>query len=122
LAGCPSVDLGDTPSDIGVCNPPGGLAYFDAQIWPHYLHEQGTPKDCAQSSMCHLNANGLELDPSVADTANYRAAQQYLDCGDPSASWLLTYPLAGIDPHKGGDLFTTSDPEYQVFLGWFAQK
>ena len=29
FAGCPTVDLGDTPSDIGQCNPPGGEDYSD---------------------------------------------------------------------------------------------
>ena len=37
----------------------------------------------------------------------------------PIASQLLTKPLAGIDGHGGGDLFTTSDPQYTVFINWF---
>ncbi|HUJ57356.1 MAG TPA: hypothetical protein VLX92_02650 [Kofleriaceae bacterium] len=119
LGGCPTVDLGDDPPDIGLCNPNGGLDYFHAQMWPNYLHPQGSPADCAQSSQCHLVAHGLELDPTMPDDVNYRAAQAYLNCGSPAASQLLTYPLAGVDPHGGGDLFTTSDPQYMIFLNWF---
>jgi hypothetical protein len=33
----------------------------------------------------------------------------------------LTRPLAGIDGHGGGDLFTTGSTEYTTFLGWFDQ-
>jgi hypothetical protein len=120
LAGCPTVDLGDTPPDIGACNPMGGQAYFMNMIWPSYLHPSGA-KDCAQSAGCHLMAHGLALDPTppVDYAANFRIAQQYLNCGTPAASPLLTKPLAGVDGHGGGDLFTMTDPQYQLFLDWF---
>jgi hypothetical protein len=32
----------------------------------------------------------------------------------------LTKPLAGIDQHGGGDIFSSaSDPAVQIFLDWF---
>jgi hypothetical protein len=121
LAGCPTVDLGDTPPDIGVCTPAKGMDYFVSDIWPTYLHAPGA-KDCAQSSGCHLKAHGLALDPTppIDFTANYRVTQQYINCGTPTASELLTRPLAGIDGHGGGDLFADlNDPAVVVFLNWF---
>ena len=120
LAGCPTVDLGDTPPDIGLCTPAKGMDYFVNNIWPMYLHPSGA-KDCAQSAGCHAMAHGLALTVSPPDfVANYRVAQQYLNCGTPTASELLTKPLAGIDGHGGGDLFAdTNDPAVQVFLNWF---
>lgn len=120
LAGCPTVDLGDTPPDIGACNPNGGLTYFTNTLWPQYLHPAGA-KDCAQSAGCHLNAHGLTLSTAqpIDYAGNMKIAAEYLNCGTPEASELLTKPLAGVDGHGGGDLFTTSDPEYQVFLAWF---
>ena len=67
-------------------------------------------------------AHGLALqttDP-IDYVANYRVTQQYLNCGTPTASQLLTKPLAGIDGHGGGDLFADlNDPAVVVFLNWF---
>jgi hypothetical protein len=116
------VDLGDTPPDIGACNPAGGIDYFVSTIEPTYLKISDTTNGCARSSMCHDGAHGLTLTlhPSVDDEANYRVAQQYINCGQPMASELLTKPLKGQDFHTGGDLFQdTSDPAVQAFLGWF---
>jgi hypothetical protein len=131
LAGCPTVDLGETPADIGVCNPNGGIAYFQSMIWPSYLHNPAMTCgsshtmscDCARSG-CHLapgGAGGLGFGTNVpADFAlDYQAAQQELDCTMPEASKLLTRPLAGVDPHGGQDIFAMSDPQYQLFLNWF---
>jgi hypothetical protein len=120
LAGCPTVDLGDPPADIGQCNPAMGLPYFMTQIQPSYLKIGDATNGCAQSSFCHAEAHGLALDPTGMDVqANYRVSQGYLNCGDAMASPFLTRPLAGIDGHGGGDLFTTSDPQYMIFLNWF---
>ncbi len=120
LAGCPTVDLGDTPPDIGACNPNGGIDYFTNMLWPQFLHPSG-PKDCAQSAGCHLKAHGLTLDPGppVDYAANLKIVQQYLNCGTPTASELLTKPLAGVDGHGGGDLIQPGDAEYTVFINWF---
>lgn len=121
LGGCPTVDLGDQPAGINVCTPPGGIAYFTAQIEPTYFALADTTNGCARSSQCHDMAHGLTLqrDPPD-DAANFRISQQYLNCGDPGASPLLTKPLAGIDGHGGGDLFASGSTQYNVFFGWFA--
>jgi hypothetical protein len=125
LSGCPSVDLGDTPSDIGACQPNGGAAYFAQTIWPSYLAIPA-PLDPTHTCLdmgCHGNGSvsgGLGFDtahPGSID--NYHVAQVALDCQVPKASWLLTKPLAGIDAHRGGDLFRTTDPQYATFLAWF---
>jgi hypothetical protein len=122
LCGCPTVDLGDTPPDIGLCNPAGGIDYFVSTIEPQYLKVGDTTNGCARSTQCHDGNHGLALkvSPSVDDMANYRVTQLYINCGQPQASQLLTKPLKGVDFHVGGDLFQdTSDPAVQAFLGWF---
>lgn len=121
LAGCPTVDLGDTPAEISGCNPMKGMAYFVSDIEPKFfkLSDAG---GCARNGACHDEAHGLTLDRSapVDDAANYRVTQLYLNCGSPMASQLLTKPLAGLDGHGGGDLFASqSDPAVQTFLMWF---
>ena len=122
LAGCPTVDLGDTPADIGLCNPSKGLAYFISDIEPKYFKLPDTTNGCAQSSACHELEHGLALERTapVDDQANYRITQGYLNCGQPMASELLTKPLAGVDGHGGGDIFASvSDPAVVDFLAWF---
>ena len=118
LTGCPTVDLGDTPTEIGLCNPAGGLPYFQDQIWPKYINN--STKSCAQA-MCHVNGgNGLDYVGTLDYPAFYRRTQIYLNCGMPEASQLLTKPLAGIDPHGGADIFASeSDPAVVIFLDWF---
>lgn len=119
LAGCPTVELGDTPTEIGLCNPAGGVAYFEQQIWPNIVTRSFGGRTCAQAG-CHIaGGNGLDY-PAVVDYPSaYRRTQLYLNCGTPAASLFLTKPLAGIDPHGGGDLFPNGDPSVQVFLDWF---
>jgi hypothetical protein len=123
LAGCPTVDLGEEPPDIGACIPNGGMDYFQNTIWPVVLHPADATKDCAKSG-CHQapgGAGGLGFSTNVpADfVEDYQAAQHELNCTTPTASLLLTKPLAGVDGHGGGDIFTMSDPQYQAFLNWF---
>jgi hypothetical protein len=120
LAGCPTVDLGDTPTDIGLCNPAGGASYFQDQIWPSFVVRTDPDRSCAKSG-CHVaGGNGLDFPIPVDYPAAYRRTQIYLNCGTPEASLFLTKPLAGIDPHGGGDLFpNTSDAAVQIFLAWF---
>jgi hypothetical protein len=124
LSGCPTVDLGDTPSDIGLCNPAKGIAYFQSDIEPKYF-KLGTGVGCTKNgTACHNGAHGLTLtdatDP-MATMANYRVSQNplYMNCGQPGASELLTKPLAGVDGHGGGDIYQPGDPEVQTFLAWF---
>src|ERR1043165_9789379 len=59
FAGCPTVDLGDTPSDIGQCNPPGGEDYFETMIWPNYLNANSPA--CTSAGGCHNEAGGNAL-------------------------------------------------------------
>jgi hypothetical protein len=128
LAGCPTVDLGDNPTEIGLCNPAGGAQYFQDRIWPSYVQRPNAMQTCAQVS-CHVTGgNGLDFPcpqmgactvPLDYGTA-YKRTQLYLNCGTPAASLFLTKPLAGVDPHQGGDIFPSmSDPSVQVFLDWF---
>jgi hypothetical protein len=122
LSGCPTVDLGDTPSDIGLCNPPGGQVYFQDKVWPEFVRPTDTAKGCTRATGCHGEAGGNTLSfktMPVDNVFNYRQTQIYLNCGTPTASELLTKPLAGVDPHGGSDLVSTSDPAYQVFIDWF---
>lgn len=122
LAGCPTVDLGDTPTDIGLCNPPGGIDYFTNVIWPMYVRPTDATKGCTRTGGCHNEAGGNALNFKTQPPDfpfNYRQAQVFLNCGTPSASQMLTKPLGGMEPHGGGDLITTSDPAYQAFLDWF---
>lgn len=120
LAGCPTVDLGDTPTEIGLCNPAGGLAYFQDQIWPNVITRSNAATSCAKAA-CHVGGgNGLELPMPVDYPAAYKRTQVYLNCGTPDSSLFLTKPLAGIDPHGGGDIFPDmNDPAVKVFLAWF---
>lgn len=121
LAGCPTVDLGDTPTEIGLCNPSGGEQYFQDQIWPQYVVRNNAPNQCNQAKGCHVaGGNGLDFPDPVDYPTAYKRVQLYLNCGTPSASPFLTKPLAGIDAHGGGDIFASlSDPAVQVFLDWF---
>jgi hypothetical protein len=122
LAGCPVVDLGDTPPDIGACNPSKGIAFFISDIEPKFLKLPDAATGCARGSQCHDQSHGLTLDRTVPydDAVNYKVTQGYLNCGQPMASQLLTKPLAGIDGHGGGDIFpNASDPAVATFLMWF---
>ncbi|MBA3392208.1 MAG: hypothetical protein H0T89_06170 [Deltaproteobacteria bacterium] len=126
LGGCPTVDLGDTPTDIGLCNPAGGIEYFEAMIWPEFVRPADTMKGCTRTGGCHDEAGGnaLGFRTQPVDFAfNYRQAQVFLNCGTPEASQLLTKPRAGLDAHGGGDLFVAGnaadDAAVASFLAWF---
>jgi hypothetical protein len=120
LCGCPTVDLGDDPPSVGSCNPAGGMDYFFEQIVPSYLKLADRTTGCGRTSMCHDRAHGAAFDvDNPMATANYNLAKNYLNCGSPRQSPLLTKPLAGEDGHGGGDLVTNGSSEMTVFLGWF---
>lgn len=121
LAGCPAVDLGDTPTEIGLCNPAEGVQYFQDQIWPNYVIRNGGATSCANPGSCHVaGGNGLDFPMPVDYPTAYKRSQIYLNCGTPDASPFLTKPLAGIDAHGGGDIFPDmNDPAVQIFLAWF---
>jgi hypothetical protein len=120
LCGCPTVDLGDDPPDVGLCNPSGGLPYFQNEIVPKYLKLSDKTAGCGRSSACHDRAHGLAFDLlNPTSTQNYRLTQNYLHCGSPMQSDLLTKPLAGLVGHGGGDLVQPGSTEENVFLMWF---
>lgn len=122
LAACPTIDLGEDPSNPAVCRP--DPQYFREVIWPQYLAPADTSKSCVNATGCHSQSTGrsaLRLDASMSPDLdrNYQIAIRFLNCGTPSASPLLTKPLAGQDSHGGGDVFTSSDPAVATFEGWF---
>jgi hypothetical protein len=122
-AACPTVNLGPAPIDIGECNPMGGVDYFNNQIWPNYIVSNGSRSCIDTSAGCHAENGGNIMSFNTADPmdiANYKAAQEQLNCATPEASPFLTRPLASEDPHGGGDLFTSNTaPPVEVFLAWF---
>jgi hypothetical protein len=125
-AGCPTVDLGDTPDEINTCNPAGGRDYFVSDIYPTYVKgdDPGNPKSCTQNRGCHADGDGnrpnFRIQAQRDDDFNFRQAQQFLECGNEETSLLLTKPLAGIEGHGGMDIFQNiSEPEVQTFLDWF---
>jgi len=122
LAGCPTVDLGDTPPDPGVCRPDPGT--FRDVIWPEVLAPSGADS-CVGQSGCHALETGrsaLRLeDPTSDPTAhdrNYNVVTRFLNCGSPDASSLVTKPLSGVDPHGGGDLFDPGDDPVVTLITW----
>jgi hypothetical protein len=122
LVACPTVDLGASPPDIGLCNPTKGEPYFESDVWPNYLNLSPATKQCTASG-CH-DQNGqsaLRFQTNPVDLpTNYKAAQVYLNCDTPESSELLIKPLAGVEPHGGGDIFASdSDPAVVTFLAWF---
>ena len=123
LAGCPTVDLGDTPPDVGQCLP--DATYFQNVIWPQYIAPADQSKSCVGRSGCHDSSNGssalrLSTATPIDYSSNYQIVTRFLDCGTPSNSELLTKPLAGVDNHGGGDIFVNnSDPAVVAFLAWF---
>ncbi|HEY1554886.1 MAG TPA: hypothetical protein VGF94_08635 [Kofleriaceae bacterium] len=123
LGGCPTVSLGETPPDIGLCEPAGGLDYFNTVMWPSYLTAQSTLQNhtCVDGG-CHGHdsfSGGFGLDETnPLSPGNYRAAQGELLCSAPDQSKLLIKPF-GLTGHGGNALFRMSDPQYQDFLDWF---
>ena len=127
LAGCPTVDLGDSPVVPGSCRP--DPAYYEETIWPQMIAPGAAAQSCVSEAGCHQRSNGrsaLRLitgEPLAASDhrANYDVVTRFLNCGSPEASSLLTKPLSGVDPHGGGDLFAPGSAQEMVFLQWFQQ-
>lgn len=122
LAGCPTVDLGDTPDDITRCNPAGGQAYFAAMIWPSFVRPTNAATGCTKGNTCHGIGGGQNLNFETQppdDRLNYSNSLPFLNCGTPAASLMLVKPLSTSEPHGGGDIFQPSDPAVQIFLDWF---
>lgn len=125
LAGCPTVDLGDSPPDVGLCRP--DRQYYIDVIWPRFLAPAQTARSCVGAIGCHDSQTGrsaLRLSGNVpADhDRNYQVVTRFLNCSTPMASELLTKPLAGIEAHQGGDIFpSATDAAVLDFQGWFPQ-
>ena len=102
--------------------PGHGRAVLESDIYPTYLNNPDPAKQCTKSG-CH-DENGQSALRFMTDPVdlpgNYKESLIYLNCATPEASELLTKPLAGVEPHGGGDIFAdTSDPAVQTFLMWF---
>lgn len=125
LAGCPTVDLGDSPPDVGLCRP--DRQYYIDVIWPRFLAPAQAARSCVGAIGCHESQSGrsaLRLSTNVpADhDRNYQVVTRFLNCSTPLASELLTKPLAGVEAHQGGDIFPNStDAAVIDFQGWFPQ-
>ena len=124
LTGCPTVDLGESPPDPGLCRP--DVAYYRDVIWPEVIDNPDPARSCVAEAGCHQQANGrsaLRLvtgDLSDSDhTRNYEVVTRFLNCGSPEVSSFITKPLDTVDPHGGGDLLTTASQEFDTFLMWF---
>ncbi len=124
-AGCPTVDLGDAPPDPGICRP--DPTYFREVLWPSYLAPSDPNASCVAASGCHRQSDGrsalrLSATEPIDYDFNYSIVIRFLNCGTPEASALLTKPLAGIDPHGGGDLFAGGSMSQELFLQWLAPQ
>jgi len=122
LAACPTVDLGEDPSNPAVCRP--DPTYFREQIWPNYLAPSDPAKSCVAAAGCHRDSDGrsgLRLDSTapIDLERNYQSTIRFLNCSTRDASSLYTRPLAGQDSHGGGDIFTMTDPQVMIFQDWF---
>lgn len=125
LSGCPTVDLGDTPPDIGQCRP--DRQYYIDVIWPNYLAPSAAARSCVAASGCHDAQTGrsalrLSSAAPVDHERNYQVVTRFLNCSTPLSSELVTKPLAGIEAHQGGDIFPNAmDPAVVEFQNWFPQ-
>ncbi len=113
VAGCPTVDLGETPVQPPLCRPslerfrePGG-------IWDTAINPPDVAVSCVGRDACHSQSTGRSalrlITPPITDTdwtTNLDVVARFLNCSTPSASLFITKPEAGVDPHLGGDLWT----------------
>jgi hypothetical protein len=116
------VDLGDSPDQVGRCNPARGMIYFQTTIWPMYIKHGDPANACTRAGGCHAEAGGNALNFATAPlnfSLSYRQAQEYLNCGTPEMSEFLTKPMSGIDAHGGNNQFGPTDPEVTLFMNWF---
>ncbi|WP_045118884.1 hypothetical protein [Haliangium ochraceum] len=127
LAGCPTVDLGDTPPDPGQCRPDRG--YFEDVIWPSYIAPDDAALSCVDAAGCHRDSDGRSgfrvrvprAGEAVDFSSNYDSVVFFLNCSDPGASRMLTKPQSGLVDHAGGDIFAGNSASAEAFLDWFAQ-
>jgi hypothetical protein len=123
--GCPTVDLGDAPVAPGACRP--AQDYYRDVIWPQYLAPADPERSCVSAPGCHRDTDGrsalrLAVVEPLSDrdhSTNYEIVTNFLSCGTPETSALLTKPLEGENPHGGGDLFAPDSEAFWIFLDWF---
>ena len=127
LAGCPTVDLGDTPVAPPLCRP--SVDELRDTIWAAAVDPPGDPsKSCVAAAGCHAQATGrsalrLVAAPTALDwETNLDEIAQFLDCASPSNSLFIQKPEAGVEPHLGGDLWTcdTSCEPIRTVEKWIA--
>ena len=121
VAGCPTMDYGELPSDPARCMP--SRDYFEATLWPEYIVNDEPAKTCVPAGACHASGGSGGIVRFLTDPVdldhNYEVAiDARLLCGAPEGSDFVTRPL-GIS-HGGGELFDRDDEEYAIFLAWFA--
>ena len=112
MAGCPTIDLGETPVQPPLCRPdlkkfrdPGG-------IWETAISPSDEAKSCVARGGCHAQATGRSalrlIVPPTTDSdwsTNLDVVARFLNCSTPSDSPFITKPRAGVDAHLGGDLW-----------------
>ncbi|HUS63730.1 MAG TPA: hypothetical protein VMZ28_04265 [Kofleriaceae bacterium] len=122
-AGCPTVDLGETPVSPGSCRPDPG--YYRDVMWPEFFDPPDSSRSCVAEPGCHRQEDGrsamrlVEPDSDSDHMRNYDVVTRFLDCGAPESSTALTKPLSDVDPHGGGDLFDRGSEPEDAFLMWF---
>jgi hypothetical protein len=129
LAGCPTIDLGETPVTPPLCRPSLDTLKKPGGVWDVAVNPSDPQKSCVAMAGCHAQATGrsaLRLIPmpqSDADWAqNLDEIAQFLDCASPSESLFVTKPEAGVESHLGGDLWencATCEPMATV-VKWIA--
>jgi hypothetical protein len=112
LAGCPTVDLGDTPVQPPLCRP--NLETFKAPggIWETAINPADTNMSCVAREGCHAQATGRSalrlIYPPATDTdwtTNLDVVARFLNCSTPSDSLFITKPEGGKEGHLGGDIW-----------------
>jgi hypothetical protein len=116
LAGCPTVDLGDTPVTPPLCRPSLDGFKKVGGIWDTAIDPPDASKSCVAREGCHAQATGrsaLRLTAKPRDqmtdadwSQNLDVIARFLNCASPASSAFITKPEAGIDSHLGGDLWT----------------
>ena len=129
VAGCSTVDLGDSPADINACRP--SQRYFVDHIWPELLNMTFEGKTCGQSDCHGTQARQLvviaptstptppvPLPPGSDWETLYISTTRQLRCNNIRGSDLYTRPT-GIAKHDPGKLIDEATLE-DLLLGWVA--
>jgi hypothetical protein len=116
LAGCPTLDVGDTPVEPPLCRPNLDKFQEAGGIWDTALAPADPAQSCVARDGCHAIGTGrsaLRLIYKPRDqmtsadfSTNLDTVARFLNCSTPAASLLITKPEAGTESHLGGDLWT----------------